>query len=242
MAVVAVVVFFALYFVKAGYGMFFSRKWGASLNNKVAWMVMEAPVFFVMLAFWWTSDRQWAAVPLVFFLLFELHYFRRSFVFPFLLRGKSRMPLSIVAMGMIFNTLNGIIQGEWIFRLSPEGMYASSWFLSPQFIIGLFVFGFGMAVNIQSDRIIRHLRKPGDTGHYLPQKGLFRYVSSAGYFGEIVEWTGFAVMTWSWAGAVFAWWTAANLVPRAEKIYRHYTDLFGAERMAGRKRVFPFLY
>ena len=34
---------------------------------------------------------------------------------------------------------------------------------------------------------------------------------SANYFGELLEWTGFAVASWSWAGAVFAWWTFANL-------------------------------
>ena len=49
--------------------------------------------------------------------------------------------------------------------------------------------------------------KPGDTRHYLPRGGMFRYVTSANYFGELTEWTGFAILTWSWAGAVFALFT-----------------------------------
>lgn len=242
MAVIAFVVFIALYFVKAGYGLFFDRKWGVSLNNKIAWMLMEAPVFGVMLGCWWGSGRKWEVVPLVFFLLFEFHYFRRSFIFPFLMRGKSRMPVGIMGMGILFNVLNGIMQGVWIFYLAPEQLYTVDWLLTPQFMVGMVLFMAGMGINIHSDRVIRNLRRPGDQNHYLPEKGMFRYVTSANYFGEIVEWTGFAVMTWSWAGAVFAWWTAANLVPRADKIYHRYRELFGQEKMAGRKRVFPFLY
>jgi 3-oxo-5-alpha-steroid 4-dehydrogenase 1 len=99
-----------------------------------------------------------------------------------------------------------------------------------------------MLINWQSDNIVRNLRKPGDTNHYLPEKGLFAYVTSANYFGEIVEWIGFAILTWSWSGAVFAWWTAANLVPRANTLYHKYQTMFGAEQMGKRKRIFPFIY
>ena len=87
------------------------------------------------------------------------------------------------------------------------------------------------------------MRKPGDTAHYLPRGGMFRYVTSANYFGEIVEWTGFAILTWSASGAVFALWTFANLVPRADAIYKRYAELFGDElRKERRKRVIPFIY
>ena len=100
-----------------------------------------------------------------------------------------------------------------------------------------------MAVNIHSDRIIRRLRKPGDRNHYLPQGGMFRYVTSANYFGEIVEWIGFAVLTWSAAGAGFAIWTFANLVPRADAIYKRYNELFGEQlRTQRRKRIIPYIY
>lgn len=243
MAVTAVIVFVCLYFVEAGYGMLFDKKWGFPVNNKVAWVLMEAPVFFVMLGMWAFSERRFEAVPLVFFLLFELHYFQRSFVFPFKMSGKSKMPAGIMLMGIVFNVLNGYIQGEWIFYLAPAGKYAPEWFASPQFIAGAALFVAGMAVNWHSDYIVRHLRKPGDTKHYLPKGGMFNYVTSANYFGEFVEWTGFAVMTWSWAGALFALWTFANLAPRAASINKKYREWFGDE-MKGKnlKRIIPFIY
>ncbi len=68
-----------------------------------------------------------------------------------------------------------------------------------------------MGINIHSDSVIRHLRKPGDTRHYLPQKGMYRYVTSGNYFGELLEWVGFAVLTCSPAAWVFVLWTFANL-------------------------------
>ena len=181
------------------------------------------------------------AVPFLIFLFFELHYFQRSFIFPLLIKGKSKMPAGIMLMGITFNLLNGYMQGEWIFHLAPQDMYTESWLYSPQFITGTILFFTGMAINIQSDHIVRHLRKPGDTNHYLPRKGLFRYVTSANYFGEIVEWCGFAILTWSASGAVFAWWTFANLVPRANTIYHKYKAMFGNE-LGNRKRVIPFIY
>lgn len=241
MAAIAAIIFIVLYFVEAGYGMLFDRKWGLPIPNKIAWVCMEAPVFLVMLWLWGHSERQFETVPLLFFLFFELHYVQRSFIFPLLIKGKSKMPAGIMLMGITFNLLNGYMQGEWLFYLAPADMYSTEWLYTPQFITGTILFFAGMGINLHSDHIIRHLRKPGDTHHYLPKGGMFDYVTSANYFGEIVEWCGFAILTWSASGAVFAWWTIANLVPRANAIYLKYKSKFGDE-IGNRKRVIPFIY
>ena len=243
MTITAVLVFVCLFFVDAGYGKFYTNKWGPAVHNKLGWVLMEAPSFILMLTFYIAWADKAAIVPLVFLCLFEMHYFHRSFVFPFLLKGNSRMPLAIVLMGMVFNSLNAFMQGGWLFKLAPEGMYTTSWLTTPQFIIGTIIFLVGMGINMHSDHVIRHLRKPGDTKHYLPNKGLYRYVTSANYFGEFIEWCGFAILTWSWSGAVFAIWTFANLGPRAHRIYKRYKQEF-ADQMASqpRKRMIPFIW
>ena len=243
MTAMAVIVFVALQRVEAGYGILYNPKWGPSVNNWVGWIVMEAPVFVAMLALWIYSPRRAEIAPAIMALLFEIHYFQRSFIFPLLIKGKSRMPLAIVVMGIVFNLINAVMQGGWIFYVSAPDRYPISWLRSPQFIIGTLVFFAGMYVNIDSDRIIRSLRRPGDTAHYIPRGGMFRYVSSANYFGEILEWTGFAILTWSWAGAVFALWTFANLAPRADKTHARYAREFGHEFTSLRlRRVIPFIY
>lgn len=243
MSAVALMVFIALYFVKAGYGMFRTASWGVSIPNKVAWVLMEAPVFFVMAWLWLRSDTGFVWPQFLFLLLFELHYLQRSFVFPLLMKGRSRMPIAIMAMGIVFNVLNGVMQAGGLFWFPPES-YAegTAYLLRPHAIAGLLLFIIGMGINLHSDHVIRHLRKPGDTRHYLPAKGMYRYVTSANYFGELVEWTGFAVLTASPAAWVFVWWTAANLVPRANAIHKHYCEEFGKEAVGRRKRIIPYIY
>ena len=243
MVAVAVVVYVALHFIDAGYGIMYTKRWGPTVNNKLGWVLMEAPVFIAMCLLWWYSDRRTAVVPLIFFAVFQLHYFQRSFIFPLLIKGKSRMPLAIILSGITFNLLNALMQGGWIFYVAPEDMYTPDWLFTPQFIAGLAIFAAGFAINLNSDNIIRNLRKPGDTRHYIPRGGMFRYVSSANYFGEFLEWVGFAVLTWSAAGAVFAIWTFDNLAPRARKIHRRYAEEFGKEFTdLHLKRIIPFIY
>lgn len=60
MSALALMVFVALYFVKAGYGMFRTARWGISLPNKLAWVLMEAPVFVVMFVLWARSGAAFA--------------------------------------------------------------------------------------------------------------------------------------------------------------------------------------
>ena len=243
MIAVAFIVFVALFFVDAGYGKFISRKWGYAIANKLAWILMEAPVAILLLLFWVFSDRKMMLVPFLLLLFMEIHYIHRAFIFPFLLRGKSKMPLGIMFMGVTFNIANAFMQGYWIFYyVSPE-MYSSAWLQTPQFIIGTVLFFIGLIINMDSDKRIRNLRKTGDNKHYLPKGGMYNYVTSANYFGELIEWTGFAVAAWSMAGLVFVIWSFANLVPRAHAIYRQYKKEF-TEEMQGKnlKRIFPFIY
>ena len=239
MAGVAVIVFIALYFVEAGYGYLFNPKYGFPVPNKIAWVLMECPVFFAMAWLWWMSPVKYEAAPLMLFLIFQTHYFQRSFIFPMLIRGKSKMPVGIMLMGMVFNTLNAVMQGGWIFYF---GDY-TDWMSKPYIYIGTAIFLFGFITNLHSDYIIRNLRKPGDTKHYIPKGGMFKYVSSANYFGEFMEWVGYAIASWSVAGVVFAWWTFANLAPRAGDLRKRYEQEFGEEfTKLKRKRIIPFIY
>lgn len=243
MAALAVIVFIALHKVEAAYGMTYSPKWGPSVNNKAGWVTMETPAFIVMLAIWLLSPRRQEIAPGIMATFFLIHYFQRSFIFPLMMRGRSRMPWAIALMGMVFNTINAYMIGGWLFFVAPGTMYEAGWLHSPQFITGSVVFFTGMGINLHSDYVVRHLRKPGDTRHYIPRKGMFRYVTGANYFGELTEWLGFALLTWSLPGLVFALWTFANLAPRARTLHARYIKEFGDEYSGlGRKYIIPFIY
>lgn len=240
----AAVVFVALQWLEAPYGIAFSRKWGPSVHNKAGWIIMELPAPAVMLLIICMPGADRSVVTLVMAGLFVCHYVQRTLIFPFLMRGKSRMPWAIVLMGAVFNSVNAYLIGGWLMVLGPQsGQYPPVWLLSPQFICGTAIFLIGMGINLHSDHVIRHLRKPGETGHKIPHGGMYNYVASANYLGELIEWSGFALLTWSMAGVVFVLWTAANLVPRSAKIHARYCTEFGeAYTRLGRRRIFPFIY
>ena len=243
MSFLAIVVFICLYFITAGYGQFRTKRWGYCIDNRVAWFLMEAPVFFVMLIIWCRAGFPFHLPELILLGLFLVHYFQRSFVFPSLMKGHSRMPLSIMMMGVLFNVINGIMQGGGLFWFPiPDYTQGASYLLRWNAIVGIIVFLFGMIVNCHSDYVIRHLRQPGDTRHYLPKAGFYRYVTSANYFGELVEWIGFAIAAANPAAWVFALWTGANLIPRAHAIHREYHEEFGDEAVGTRRRIIPLVY
>jgi 3-oxo-5-alpha-steroid 4-dehydrogenase 1 len=255
MIALAVIVFIALQWIEAPYGMAYRKGWGPTLNNRVGWVVMEAPAFVAMAAALLLAPRP-SLVAIYIAVLYLIHYFRRSFIFPYRMRGNSRMPIAIAAMGAVFNVVNVYLIAGWIFYIAPTGYYQPVIeFFSGNFgiamqspmpiamIVGTAIFFIGMAINIKADYIVRHLRKPGESGHKIPYGGMFRYVSCASYFGEIVEWVGFAILSWSVAGVVFVVWTCANLVPRSNKIHQRYINEFGdTYKELNRRRIFPYIY
>ena len=123
------------------------------------------------------------------------------------------MPLSIISFGFLFNVMNGYLNGRYLFTFS--GGYANSWMLDGRFIIGVVIFVFGYFINRQSDLALRELRKDGSAGYKISYSRFYRLVSSPNYLGEIMIWTGWAIATWSVPGLAFAFWTVANLLPRA---------------------------
>ena len=70
MVAIAIVVFIVLNFVEAGYGKMISKKWGPAISNKLAWVLMECPVFIVLFYFWFNSERRFEIAPLLFFIFY----------------------------------------------------------------------------------------------------------------------------------------------------------------------------
>jgi 3-oxo-5-alpha-steroid 4-dehydrogenase 1 len=88
--------------------------------------------------------------------------------------------------------------------------------------------------------VLRALRAPGERGYKIPKGGLYEWVSCPNYLGEMIEWTGWALATWSVAGLAFAVYTIANLAPRAVAHHRWYRMQF-PEYPPGRKAIIPFV-
>ncbi len=237
--VLAAIVFLSLFFVPAPYGRHGRGGWGPTLPARLAWMLMEAPAPLGFLAFFLLGERGFDPASVAFLVLWQVHYVNRTFVYPLRLAPDSRpVPFSIVAMGFVFNIGNAYLNGRYLFSLAPA--YPADWLLDPRFLLGLALFAAGLVINHHADAVLRRLRAAGG-GYRIPYGGLYRFISAPNYFGELVEWVGFAVLTWSLPATVFVLWTAANLVPRAYTHHRWYRAQF-PDYPPERKAVFPFVF
>ena len=174
------------------------------------------------------------------FLMWQLHYFHRSFVYPFQLvvREGTGTTLATALMGAAYCTANGYLNGSFT---STYGVHLNAeWVRDPRFIVGIAVFAYGYFLNKQSDAILRNLRQPGETGYKIPHGGGYRWVSSPNYLGELLTWVGFAIASWSPAGLSFAVMTAANLGPRALSNHKWYREQF-SDYQTDRKAIIPFV-
>jgi len=233
----AITVFTLLFFISAPYGKFFRKGWGPVIKSKWAWMIMELPSPVLMITFYITSSNR-SSVVIIFLIVWLLHYIHRTFIYSFLQSGKDKdYPVVVAAMAFIFNCMNGFINGFGVFHLMN---YDSSWMISVPFISGVVLFLTGFVINKTADEKLRQMRINNPGKYVLPRGWLFEYISCPHYFGEMVEWLGWALMTLSPGGFAFFVFTFANLFPRAVKTHLWYIEKFDNYPVKG-KAVIPFI-
>lgn len=213
-----------------------------SVDKRTGWIILETPVLITVVYFYLAGLQHSGGsinFSLIFVAAFFIHYFHRALIYPYRIKVKGkRMSVLIMLCAMSFYIVNGYIIGYYFGAFKT---YDSSWLSDPRFILGACLFVVGMIINIQSDNILINLRKPGETAYRIPHGGLFRRVSCPNYFGEMLEWIGFAIMSWSVVGLVFAIWIALPLMAQACNAHRWYQQHFGDQYPAQRKAIIPFL-
>ncbi|MCE5332598.1 MAG: DUF1295 domain-containing protein [Bacteroidales bacterium] len=233
-----VVIFLALFKVIAPFGRHTSSNWGLQISNKLGWMLMEMPGMILLMYFVISNGSSQNAVTWILVAFYMFHYLNRAFVFPFRIHTKGKkMPVVIVCSAICFNTINGFFLGYYFGHFAH---YADNYFIQPHFIAGTVLFIGGIFINWKYDNKLIHLRQPGDTNYVIPVGGLFDFVSCPNLFGEIVEWTGYAILCWNLPAVSFLVWTVANLIPRALSHHKWYKQRF-VDYPARRKALFPFV-
>ncbi|MDJ0762651.1 MAG: 3-oxo-5-alpha-steroid 4-dehydrogenase [Myxococcota bacterium] len=236
----AVIVSIALFFVPAPYGKFTRQGWGPTVHQKLGWIAMESPAVVVLAVMFAFSTNRFEPASIACVVIWEMHYLYRTVIFPMRMRtGGKRMTAITVLFGILFNLCNGYLNGFCLFYLLDPR--PDSWLMGWRFVLGFLLFFGGFGIHLHSDMLLRGLRQPGQSGYRIPRGGLFKQVSSANYFGELVQWAGWAIATWTPAGFIFLIWTAANLVPRAWSNHQWYRKQF-PEYPKERRAIIPFLF
>ncbi|XP_038073617.1 3-oxo-5-alpha-steroid 4-dehydrogenase 1-like [Patiria miniata] len=207
------------------------------ISNKLA-ALLTYPYAFLIPCYCMYVSRNASRVNIVLVSLMVIHYLQRTFIYGLMIKGNSKIPAHVLRMSATFCALNGYMIGRYH---TEYAVYDANWLTGPRFIIGVVLFFTGMAINVHSDHILRNLRKPGETGYKIPRGGLFEYVSGANYFGEIVEWSGFALACWTLHSVAFAFFTAGYIgLIKAFAHHRWYLDKF-EDYPKNRKVLIPFL-
>lgn len=232
-------IFIVLLFVPAPYGRHTRKGWGFMISNRLGWVLMEIPSLIIFATLFLVGPGRPQPVTWIFFFIWVAHYTNRSLIYPFRTRTKGKqMPLMIAIFAIFFNLANASFNGSYFSWFSRE--YSIDWLYDIRFILGSLLFVTGVVINLGSDNYLLHLRKRSTNGYQIPRGGMFRYISCPNFFGEILEWTGFAIMTWSPAAVAFALWTFFNLAPRAMEHHKWYKKEF-ADYPEKRKALVPFL-
>ncbi|CAH2249827.1 3-oxo-5-alpha-steroid 4-dehydrogenase 2-like [Pelobates cultripes] len=205
---------------------------------KYAWFIQEVPSFLVPVLVILHSQQKWGTLSCMMLLfMFCGHYFHRSFIYSAFTRGRPT-PLHIVIMAVAFCSYNGFLQGHC---LVYGAAYDKEWYKDIRFASGIMIFIIGMGINIHSDHILRNLRKPKEVSYKIPQGGMFKYVSGANFLGEIVEWFGYAIATWTLPAFAFAFFTLCSIGPRAYHHHRYYLQVF-KDYPKERKALIPLIF
>ncbi|MDX1478017.1 MAG: DUF1295 domain-containing protein [Saprospiraceae bacterium] len=224
--------------IPAPYGRHARPGWGLTIPARAGWIIMES-VALIAFTWWYLAGGKWTEVTILIATLFAAHYIHRSVIYPLQMRPSGRrIPVLIVAFAILFNTVNGFLNGDYLGTSGAQ--YPMTYFGDLRFMAGIGLFVIGAVVNIHADYRLIALRKNGEGRYQIPTGGLFRWVSCPNHFGEIVEWTGFAIMCWNLPAVAFAVWTASNLIPRAVHHHRWYRQTFNGYPR-GRKAVIPFV-
>lgn len=232
------VVLVSLLWTTAPYGRHYRPGWGPVLPARRAWFLMELPALLLLPGIVFSStvsDIPAAWIPAS---LWATHYAYRTLLFPALMRPSGKtFPALLVGFAIAFNLLNGYNNGSALIAAGLQGAAVSA----PHFLGGAVLLVSGFAIHFHADRTIRRLRKPGESCYGIPRGGMFRWVTSPHYLGEILQWVGWAILTWSLAGLAFALFTACNLLPRAISNHRWYRQQF-ADYPRERRVLVPYLF
>ena len=233
----AIISFFFLFWINAPYGRFSDKNWGILVEYKIGWFVQEIISPLTFSYFFINGVAEKNIISWILFSIWVIHYINRSIIFPMRIRNTSKIPISVIASAIFFNLVNGFINGYYIGNIIN---FPITYLYSMKFILGFIILIIGVIINTSADKVLIKIKNQ-NIGYQIPTGGLYKYITCPNYFGEIIQWTGFAIITWSFPALLFVLWTMANLIPRAKAYNNWYQLKFEGEYPNNKKAIIPYI-
>ena len=198
------------------------------------------PGFVIFTTTYFLSGQNYLGiVNLVLYSLFTIHYLCRGIVSPLAFRySHSKVTVWIP----ITTTILNLVYHFTIADFSGSAFYCSGYYYDPRFIVGVLLFVIGFLINWTADiQLIRLRKSRRDKDYLLPEGPLFSLISCPNYFGEGLEWMGWAIASWSLPGLVWWLYVESTLIPRARHNHKWYRQQF-INYPHRRKAIIPFIY
>ena len=248
--------------------------YGPKLNARISWFLFECPNLFWSWYWCWyrcdksilfldandspankffqiNSDEIVMSTNALLVGLFTLHYVNRAIIYPLRMNKSSQpVPMVVIASAVMFTALNGHLQCFYLGHIEKlPAFIISKSEINIHTMLGVILFFIGMAINMQSDGVLRNLRlrnkdkkTPNTRRYYIPKGALFTYISCPNFTGEIIEWFGFASAShFSLSSIAFVCYTASNLIPRGIAHHKWYKDKFDNYPDERKWAVIPFI-
>ncbi|XP_065838115.1 3-oxo-5-alpha-steroid 4-dehydrogenase 1-like [Oscarella lobularis] len=216
------------------------KAWGPKIPQRLGHTIsdgLSGVIFFLLIFFLVGETRKYANY--VFLALWLVHYIHRGFITPWTAKySRPDVYLGII-LGNIFPVFYFAgLNADWI----GTARYDENYYYDPRFLLGILLFFTGYVINRYADMKLRALRESsGQSSYTIPRGGIFELVACPNYFGEMLEWFGWSIATWSLAGLVWFLFCSATFLPRAKHNHKWYQESF-EDYPQERKALIPFLY
>ncbi|XP_035714448.1 steroid 5-alpha-reductase DET2 [Folsomia candida] len=217
-----------------------SRKfWEYPISSRFTWRFGFLPTVIVpwVVIFFTPTPYLFNLTNLAGLAIYYIHYFNRSVIYPSKISDHATpSPLWFFVSMLTITTVHTFAQTHHLANVHKPLDVSFLTFVA----IGMSILG--AWVNNRHDWILTQLRARGK-GYQIPQGSLFEYVSCPNYFGECLEWWGFALVTGGGGPQVmFAIFSTVFLVFRARFAHKWYHAKFGTKYPRERKAIIPFVY
>ena len=209
---------------------------GVGVNSRAGLALAYTTPIFVYVALWIEGGAPQTSYHLVLLAAFLFHFVRR--ILEILFVNSYSRPTPLCTLVIIALLYSGAAISCAFFQVHTLGESTSN----PIFTLGALVFAFGELVNGYHHWLLARLRLPGVRKYNVPRGGLFGWVASPHYCGEILSFVGYAMMSDLlpvWGNALVA---SAYLASRANTTLKWYRHEMPLRIPSNWRRLVPFVY